>query len=236
MTVVALPISQVKHWTDIWPRYAADEERIALFADLLKSGDSLPPIEVVSNDDGTYLIADGVHRAFASRWAKRETIDVVIIQPTSGESPGECAYRRALETATQSALPLTKAERHRAVLRLHDQYPDLSNRSLAQKVGVSHDSVGRWIRQHAEQQAAPTGSADAYHRVTADDVARRLVLTLVRLDESRGLLDHVNGARMGRHLARAFVDRLGVDALGQAERFALWTADAVNQLKVAPQS
>ena len=237
MTVVALPVSQLRHWTDIWPRYSADEERIALFADLLKCGESLPPIEVVSNDDGTYLIADGVHRLFAHRWAKRETIDSVIVEPNQGENPGECAYRRALETATQAALPLTNAERHRAVLRLHEGDPSLSHRAIARLVGVSHDSVGRWIKHALEVEGSTSEDNPGFPpRVTADDVARRLVLTLVRLDESRSLFDMLSGARMGRHLARAFDDRLGDNALRQAERFSQWTHAAVAELRSITQT
>jgi hypothetical protein len=235
MSVTALPISQIKAWTDIWPRLGANEERVALFADLYKANEHLPAIEVVSNKDGTYLIADGVHRFFANKWAGRESIDVVVIEPNPGENPSACAYRRALETATQAALPLTTAERHRAALRLHEHDPSLSHRAIARLVGVSHNSVGRWISQAEDEGPTPEDNSGFPPRVTADDVARRLVLTLARLDESRSLFDMLNGARMGRHLARAFDDRLGDDALRQAQRFAEWTADAVAELKSAAQ-
>ena len=55
--------------------------------------------------------------------------------------------------------------------------------------------------------------------------------SLVKLEDSRGLLDRMAPSRMGRHLARAFEDRLGGDALRQAERFAEWTAAAVRELQ-----
>ena len=89
-----------------------------MFAALLGSGEALPPIEVVPRGDGTFLIADGVHRSAAALATNQPQVGAIVLSVEAGESCEACAFRRALETATQSALPLSNAERRDAVLKL----------------------------------------------------------------------------------------------------------------------
>ena len=147
MTIIAIPISQLRYSKDVWPRFGADEERISLFAELFINGESVPAIEVVADGEGCYLIADGMHRTYAARRARLEAIESFVVEPEPGETPAGCAYRRALDTATKAALPLFKAERRHAAIRLIDTHPDLSHRAIARMVGVSHDSVDRWAKE-----------------------------------------------------------------------------------------
>ena len=139
------------------------------------------------------------------------------------------AYRRALETATQSALPLTKAERRQAVLRLAAEQPELSHREISRRVGVSHDTVGRWLREDGD----PDARAEEYVRptVTADQVAGRLVGHLARLNEARGIRDLLMPHRMGQHLADAFRNQFGNTALKEAQKTFSWMQLAVDSLE-----
>jgi ParB-like chromosome segregation protein Spo0J len=229
MSAVQLPTAQLRYSKDAWPRTTLNQERVQLFAALLGSGEELPPIEVVSRGDGTFLIADGVHRSFAANAVNRGQVDAVILSLEPGESAEACAFRRALETATRSALPLTRAERRAAALRLIEERPDLSHRAIAQLVAVSHDTVDRWAKGVAESASEDASSAPPI--VTADQAARRLVNALVRLEDAKGLFDMIKPARMGKHLADAFEACLGDDALTYAQRFAQWTAAAVEVLE-----
>src|ERR1700733_13812215 len=190
-----IPINQLVARRDLWPRVEAQEERIEMFADQLRSGDELAPIEVVPHNDGKYLIADGVHRTYAAVRAVRNDIPALIITPLPGETAEACVYRRALETPTRSALPLSKAERRRAVLKLRSE-TDLSDRAIAQLVGVSHNSVGRWTKEESETPAAagpPSGAPNV------EKVATRMATYLTQIDGGRGLLDLIAPGRIGKH-------------------------------------
>jgi ParB-like chromosome segregation protein Spo0J len=232
VTTTTVPLARLRYDREVWPRVELNQERVALFAGLFRDGEELPAIEVVALDDGTYLIADGVHRGHAARRVGKEQIEAILVTPDPGEDPSACTFRRALETATRSALPLTSAERRLAVWRLLAVESDKSHRAIARLVGVSHNSVDRWARELDDSSTCgdPRGAVPR-SSPGAEQVARRLVNNLVALDAARGLSDLVVPSRMGRHLATAFEARLGDDALAQAQRFAEWTAAAVSVLE-----
>jgi len=222
-----VPINQLLVRRDLWPRFSADEERIELFADQLRAGEELPPIEVVPHNDGKYLIADGVHRSYAAVRAGRNDVTAILIVPLPNETPEACVYRRALETATRSALPLSRAERRQAVLKLRSE-TDLSDRAIAQLVGVSHNSVGRWTKEESKG----SDSANSPSNVpSVEQVALRLASYLTQIDDGRGLLDLVAPQRMGRHIAHAFAERHGSNALKELERIGAWIDAAALNLR-----
>lgn len=214
----------------IYPRDGLDDSRVDMFADLYRAGEPVPPIEVIDLGDGTYLIGEGVHRYYAARAAGLNQIEVVFVMPESGESITDCAYRRALETATRSALPLTRSERQRAARRLLETRPDLSRRAVARLVGVAHSTVDRWAEEVAES-ASESATAGSTVGPTADEVAMKLVRFLERLSDSRGLFDYFAPKRMGTHLAQAFYDRFGDRALAEARTVAVWISHAVTMLE-----
>lgn len=228
MSVVKLTFDQLVLDRQAWPRFGWDPDRVELFKALVLAGEELPPIEVVGRPDGKHVIADGVHRAIATRSAGKPDIEAVVLDPTGSEDLIGFAYRRALETATRTALPLSKEERRRAVRRLAAELPEMSHRAIAKLVGVSHDTVDRWVK---EDEAAPEGERSSVAFETPEQAARRLATALGRLHEARGLLDLLKPQRMGRHLADALDDRLGDGALDRARAFAQWTAVAVEVLE-----
>lgn len=233
-TAARVRIDQLQISQDAWPRFARSEERVDLFAQLIQSGEELPAIEVIARENGKYLIADGVHRAHAALRAGRSEVEAVVIEPDLGESDFACAFRRALETATKTALPLTTAERRRAAVRLARDRPGISHREIARRVGVSHDSVDRWLRpQQTEDSGGNEPDLPGPPLPTADKAARQLVTGLARLSESRGIADLFMPARMGKHLAEAFEQRFGDEALKEATRFATWATQAVAVLKAS---
>jgi hypothetical protein len=212
-----------------WPRKEVNWERVELFSSIYQEGTELPPIEIVARVDGTYLVADGVHRSYAAAKAGRTSIDAILRTPDVGESNEAFVFRRGLETATNTALPLTSGERKAAAMRLIEEHTEMSHREIARRVGVAHNSVDRWA--NGVDESCTDGGRETSTTPTGDDVARKLVSALVRLDDARGLLDTVAPSRMGKHLAQAYQSRLGNDALVWARRFAQWTASAVGELE-----
>jgi hypothetical protein len=223
-----LPIQQLRYSSATWPRLAVNNDRVEMFAAQLADGETLPPIEVVPNGDGTFSVADGVHRTLAALLNSQTDIEVKVVTVGPGESALNCAYRRALETATRTALPLGKLERRRAVKHLLDTRPDLSRREIARWVGVAHSTVDRWASEVADSASDSEVSSLG---PTADQSALKLVRFLERLSDSRGLFDYVAPKRMGRYLAQAFYDRFEDEALSQARVFALWVQRAVTLLE-----
>jgi hypothetical protein len=231
MTDHTIPADRIVASAHVWPRDTGDPDRVEMFIGLLEAGDHVPPPEVVPLDDGRYLLADGVHRVEAHRRLGSVDIEVVIVASGADETPEQAAYRRALETATRSALPLTKPERRRAMERLLDERPELSHRAIAKLVGVAHQTVDRWAvergRPDVEEAAERSGSD---RRLNIDDVARRLVRYTGQLDDARGFMDLVAGGRMGKHLVKAFTAQYGDGAAAQAKQCAGWFSSAARLL------
>jgi ParB-like chromosome segregation protein Spo0J len=234
---IQIKINQLLIARQAWPRFNLSEERVELFKELLASGEELPPVEVVPYQPDRYLIADGVHRVNAASRAGYTEIAVVILALEDGETPEACALRRALETATKTALPLTTAERCQAAIRLSTRNPEMSHRAIARLLGVSHDSVDRWLRPEPEEDEADDDESEAPYEppITADVAARQLVSGLSQLYEARGLVDMLAPARMGQHLATAYQECFGDQALKEAIRFASWANRAVAVLNATRQ-
>jgi ParB-like nuclease domain/Homeodomain-like domain len=222
--MTTLPITNLFVDEGAWPRDHMDASRVEMFVALLKEKEPLPPIEVVAVGDGTFVVADGVHRYQAAREAGLSNIDVQFVAPIAGENLLDCAFRRALETACLTALPLTKAERKRAAERLLATNSDLTHRAIARLVGVSHSTVDRWASGTADSASEYSSSILGPN---ADTVAIQLVRHLDRLRESRGLFDYFAPKGMGRHLAQAFYDRFGDESLSEARVYAAWVGRAV---------
>jgi ParB-like chromosome segregation protein Spo0J len=222
-----IPVTKLVLRKDLWPRFQADEDRIAFFIEQIEDGEDLPPIEVVPQSDGKYLIADGVHRSYAAVRIGCTDVPAIVVVPLATETVEACVYRRALETATRTALPLTNAERRQAVLKLAAESA-LSDRAIARLVGVSHNSVGRW-KAAAE---ASTGSTQAGSvQPSVETISRRLATYLVQIDEGRGLLDLLVPQRVGKHLADGFTDRFGESAMKELERVRAWVDAASEHLR-----
>jgi hypothetical protein len=259
VATIRLPLERLVFDRSVWPRDAWDADRINLFAELYESGEELPPIEVVPRTDGTYLIADGVHRYNATRKLGRSELDVTVVMPDQGEAPETCAYRRALATATQSALPMTTAEKKRATVRLLKDGSGLSHRAIARLVGVSHDTVDRWSALLADSAngsnskgssapVVPTGKTvnsngvlgssttqdDSYS--TVGEAARILVRDLVALRDARGFWEKVAPSLMRGYLADEFEEQFGTTALDNLRLLATWTAQAVKALEARLRS
>jgi hypothetical protein len=156
-----------------WPREALDEKRVELFCELCSDtfeqarreragwSDPLPPLVVVADGRGGYVLADGRHRYEARR---RLGPDYAVVQAAvfdpDGRAPTDRAYELGLKFATVSAKPLTTAEKRAAIARLIDEFPELSNREIARLVGVSHSTVNEHRRRVDDSSTAGNASED----------------------------------------------------------------------------
>jgi hypothetical protein len=123
-----------------------DDFTVERYAD---SWERLPPITVYSID-GRLLVADGFHRHAAAVMLGKRTIRAEIIEGT---------FTDALDFVSSvnlfHGLPLTRAERRRAVevkLKLHH---DWSDRRMAEELAVSRELVAKIRRQLIESRQIP---------------------------------------------------------------------------------
>ncbi len=123
-----------------------DDFTVERYAD---SWDRLPPITVYNIDD-RLLVADGFHRHAAAVMLGKRTIRAEIIEGTFTDALDFVASVNLFH-----GLPLTRAERRRAVevkLKLHH---DWSDRRMAEELAVSRELVAKIRRQLIESRQIP---------------------------------------------------------------------------------
>jgi hypothetical protein len=123
-----------------------DDFTVERYAD---SWDRLPPITVYSVDD-RLLVADGFHRYAAAVMLGKRTIKAEVVEGTMTEALDFVASVNLFH-----GLPLTRAERRRAVeikLKLHH---DWSDRRMAEELAVSRELVAKIRRQLIESRQIP---------------------------------------------------------------------------------
>ncbi len=123
-----------------------DDFTVERYAD---SWDRLPPITVYQIE-GQLLVADGFHRHAAAVMLGKRTISAEIVEGTMTEALDFVASVNLFH-----GLPLTRAERRRAVevkLKLHH---DWSDRRMAEELAVSRELVAKIRRQLIEARQIP---------------------------------------------------------------------------------
>jgi ParB-like chromosome segregation protein Spo0J len=123
-----------------------DDFTVERYAD---SWDRLPPITVYNVDD-QLLVADGFHRHAAAVMLGKRTIRAEIIDGSMTDALDFVASVNLFH-----GLPLTRAERRRAVeikLKLHH---DWSDRRMAEELAVSRELVAKIRRQLIESRQIP---------------------------------------------------------------------------------
>jgi hypothetical protein len=131
---------------NLYLRDRLDDFTVERYAD---SWDRLPPVTVYEVD-GALMLADGFHRHAAAVMLGRRSISAEVRHG---------AFNDALDFVSSvnlfHGLPLTRAERRRAVevkLRLHH---DWSDRRMAEELGVSRELVAKTRKMLIEGQQIP---------------------------------------------------------------------------------
>lgn len=225
-----VPLAAIHAYRRAYPRAGVDAERVAVLMDLYAaSGPSaLPPIDLVDLGDGTYVGADFAHRTTAALRLGWTELPARILPVPDGAEPIDIAYLHALDTATTTAKPLTRAERKAAARRLVADHPDWSDREIARRAGVSHTTVG--ALRAAEATPAQDTEGDVFVAArAAERASASLARGLLAAWEARGVTD-LFLRRMPRTLAAALRERFGDDAPVWAGRLEEWAADARQSL------
>ena len=124
---------------DTQPRAKIDTQAVAEYADRIEAGDELPPIDVYC--DGTdYWLADGFHRWHAHSRLLRNQITCTVHKGTV-----EDARWHAIGANQTHGLRRTNEDKEKAVKAAlaHPQGKKLSDRAIAEHVGVSNTFVGK---------------------------------------------------------------------------------------------
>ena len=132
-----LDMSVVRIDGDTQPRTAINPGIVQEYAEAMQAGAEFPPVTVV-HDGATYWLVDGFHRFFAHRRLNRQQIKAEVIA-------GELADARWLSVSANKAhgLRRTNEDKVKAVARALKLRADLSDRAIAEHVGVHHSMVSR---------------------------------------------------------------------------------------------
>ena len=213
--ITRLPLAQISRGGRAWPREQLDEDRVALFREMLaEDPTSLPPTIVVADGNGGFILADGHHRATAHEQlgGGYDLISAEVRQAPPGHAPTDYAYAIALDCSAKTSVPLTRAEKQAAIRRLAAERPDLSDRAIGRLAGVSHATVGH-IRR-------PAGQVD--HRPTSSRPSRRSIEQTVELVIRAG--QRLGSAHDVADAARLLAAQLLGDAEGDRDNARRWAA------------
>lgn len=133
-----LDISSIRIDGDTQPRLAIDQVVVSEYAQALEAGAEFPPVEVVS-DGAAHWLVDGFHRYYAHRKQGRSQIRA---QVTIGLL--EEAQWMSLTANKTHGLRRTNQDKTKAVIKALAMRPELSDRSLAEHVGVSTPMVSKY--------------------------------------------------------------------------------------------
>ncbi len=143
--LATLAVGKLRLDGDTQPRAEIDDDLVYDYADAYEAGVDLPPL-VVFFDGASYWLVDGFHRWHAARKAELDKVPCEVRQGTLEE-----ARWYSYSVNQTHGLRRTNADKRKAVeyaLR-HPKGAKLSDRQIAEHVGVAHVTVGR-IRKEIE--------------------------------------------------------------------------------------
>lgn len=144
--------------------------------ELARHGAPFPPILIQST---TMRVIDGMHRLHAAR-LKGSTL----IRAQLFECDDDCAFVLATAANLSHGLPLTRADRAAAAVRIARTYPQWSDRAVARAAGVSDKTVAALRRRADSEIPRLDARVGEDGRVRPVDAARGR-LAVVRLLSSR---------------------------------------------------
>jgi hypothetical protein len=130
-----LPLDATRLDGGTQPRAAIDAETVREYAERMKAGDHFPPVQVYF--DGTdHWLSDGFHRVKAATEAGETTIQAEVWEGTRDD-----AFWMSLAANKDHGLRRGNDDKVRAVTLALKTKPNLSDRQIADHVGVSHEMV-----------------------------------------------------------------------------------------------
>ena len=141
MTPASVPITQIILDEDIYPREGVSLKRVSMFAENMRDGFEIDPIEVQIHPeyDDKYRILDGAHRWHAYKEIGATEIPVHIIT-LDGLDPLLYAAKKAI-----GPLQLTEDEARTTARRAYENNPRLTSFEIGQAIGRSRQAVDSYI-------------------------------------------------------------------------------------------
>lgn len=136
---ITLKLSQISRPTDLQMREHLVTDHIHDMTEVLETGIPLPPVSVVQ-EGKTYWLWDGHHRV-----AAYETADVLDVPAVVTEQGDRLRARWLAYSANKehTGLKRSLADRRKAVEQALEDQPGMSNRAIAEHVGVSDHLVSK---------------------------------------------------------------------------------------------
>jgi hypothetical protein len=137
-TLKDLPLDAIRLDGGTQPRAAIDAETVREYVERMKAGDHFPPVQVYF--DGTdHWLSDGFHRVKAVAEAGQTTIQADVWEGTRDD-----AFWMSLGANWTHGLPRSHADKERAVKSALAARPKLSDRAIADHLGVSPSTVAKY--------------------------------------------------------------------------------------------
>ena len=140
-TACTVPITQIILDKDIYPREGVSPKRVSMFAENMRDGFEIDPIEVQVHPEygDKYRILDGAHRLQAYKEIGATEIPVHIIT-LDGLDPLLYAAKKAI-----GPLQLTEDEARTTARRAYENNPRLTSFEIGQAIGRSRQAVDSYI-------------------------------------------------------------------------------------------
>jgi hypothetical protein len=136
-TVCELPLERLRTDGDTQPRSQMNEEVAEDYAQEMRDGVTLPPVDATFDGD-QYWLWDGFHRLQAAKKAGKTTISVTVTPGTV-----EDARWLALAANKNHGLRRSNEDKKLSVEKALRLWPDRSDHVIAEHVGVNHSTVSR---------------------------------------------------------------------------------------------
>jgi hypothetical protein len=152
-----LRLNNIRLDGDTQPRCELDRTIVSEYADAYSNGVSLPPLTVV-HDGSSYWLADGFHRRFGADRAGLDRVPCEVYKGTLYDA------RWLSYAANQThGLRRTNDDKRRAVqLALkHPNAAEMSDRLIAEHVGVSNDMVSRYRKVSSDDTSPDQDDQEA---------------------------------------------------------------------------
>ncbi len=136
-----IPMSQIELDERIYPRAGVDRKRVSMFAENIRDGFEMEPIEVQihPDDEGMYRILDGAHRFTAYKGIGETEIEVRIVT-LDGIDPLLYAAKQAI-----GPVQLTDDEARATARQAYENNPRLPPVEIGRAIGRSRRTVDNYI-------------------------------------------------------------------------------------------
>ena len=138
MSEQMLEVSTIRIDGDTQPRLAIDQEVVNEYAQAMQAGAEFPPVQVVSDGAANWLV-DGFHRFYAHRRIARGQIKAEVTTGLLTE-----AQWMSLTSNKTHGLRRTNQDKAKAVIKALKMRPELSDRLIADHVGVVPTTVSKY--------------------------------------------------------------------------------------------